>query len=209
MGETRIVALDWRSHHSVDSGSPTDELIAAARRGDAAAAQILFARLRCPLHRYLSGRLPQYVQAIWQTDDLVQEVCTRAWKRLGMFDCDSPAAFWGYLRTIARNLAIEICSREMSRRQNLYSTAAFSTPEDPNGSDITEVLERQELYERALELLDERVRHGLLLRLEVGASYEDVARELGVPSAEAARKALRRALDSVLARLGPPAEDPV
>jgi len=147
------------------------------------------------------------VRAVWQTDDLVQEVCARAWRGLPGFDCDSPAAFWGYLRAIAGNLAVDVCRREMSRRQRRYSTAPFETPEDPNGRDISEVLERQELYELALARLDERVRDALLMRLEVGASYEDVARQLGVPSAEAARKALRRALDSVLQRLEPPSRE--
>jgi DNA-directed RNA polymerase specialized sigma24 family protein len=52
------------------------------------------------------------------------------------------------------------------------------------------------------------VRAALLLRLELDASYEEVAAELGVPSAEAARKALRRALDEVARQMEADAEGP-
>jgi len=180
---------------------PSQELIAAARRGDAVAAEALFASLYGPLDRYLSGRLPREVRALWETGDFVQEVCVRAWSGMAGFDRDSPAAFWGYLRTIARNLAIDVCRVELHRRQELQSDAEHPSPADPNGRDIVEALARQELYEHALAGLDDKVRAALLLRLELDASYEEVSAELGVPTAEAARKALRRALDEVARRM--------
>lgn len=165
------------------------------------AAEALFASLYGPLDRYLSGRLPREVRALWETGDFVQEVCVRAWSGMAGFDRDSPAAFWGYLRTIARNLAIDVCRVELHRRQELQSDAEHPSPADPNGRDIVEALARQELYEHALAGLDDKVRAALLLRLELDASYEEVSAELGVPTAEAARKALRRALDEVARRM--------
>jgi RNA polymerase sigma factor (sigma-70 family) len=180
---------------------PSRELIAAARAGDAVAAEALFSSLYGPLDRYLSGRLPREVRALWETADFVQEVCVRAWSGIGSFDRDSPAAFWGYLRTIARNLAIDVCRVELRRRQELQSEAEHPSPADPNGKDIVEALARQELYERALASLEEPLRNALILRLELDASYEELAPELGVATAEAARKALRRALDEVARRM--------
>ena len=177
---------------------PPPELIRAARLGDAAAAEALFSTLHGALERYLSGRLPSPVRAVYQTDDLVQDVCARAWKGLASFDRDSPAAFWGYLRTIAHNLVIDISRRELRRREDPLAAQVMATPEDPKGCDIIELLARQELYERALAELDKPLREALLLRLEVGTSYEELAPLLQVPSAEAARKKLRRALDSLL-----------
>lgn len=187
---------------------PPGSWIAAARGGDAVAAEALFAHLRPALDRYLSGRLPLSVRALWETDDLVQEVCSRAWRGLSAFDNDSPAAFWGYLRTIARNLSIDVCKSELARRQGTVSLDAQAQGEDRAAGDILENLERQETYERALALLDERVRTALVLRLELGASFEEVAAELGVPSADAARKALRRALDRVLQHMEPQRSPP-
>jgi len=180
---------------------PSQELIAAARRGDAVAAEALFASLYGPLDRYLSGRLPREVRALWETGDFVQEVFVRAWAEIASFDRDSPAAFWGFLRTIARNLAIDVCRVELQRRHVTQTEANYPSPADPNGRDIVESLARQELYERALAALDEKVRSALLLRLELDASYEEVALELGVSSPEAARKAMRRALDEVARRM--------
>lgn len=182
---------------------PPGTWIAAARGGDAQAAEALFAHLRPALQRYLSGRLPLTVRALWETDDLVQEVCSRAWRTLPSFDNDSPAAFWGYLRTIARNLSVDVCKTELARRQGTLSLDIHPEDVDRAAGDILETLERQEDYERALALLDERVRSALVLRLELGASFEEVAAELGVPSADAARKALRRALDRVLQHMEP------
>ena len=182
---------------------PHGTWIAAARGGDAAAAETLFAHMRPPLQRYLSGRLPLAVRALWETDDLVQEVCSRAWRGLSTFDNDSPAAFWSYLRTIARNLSIDVCKSELARRNGTVSLDAELQGEDRAAIDILEILERQETYECALELLDERMRSALVLRLELDASFEEVAAELGVPSAEAARKSLRRALDKVLRHMQP------
>ncbi len=187
---------------------PSQELLAAARRGDAVAAEALFSSLYGPLDRYLSGRLPREVRALWETGDFVQEVCVRAWSGMASFDRDSPAAFWGYLRTIARNLAVDVCRVELRRRHELRAEAEHPSPADPNGRDIVESLARQELYERALGSLDERMRAALLLRIELNASYEEVAAELGVPSAEAARKALRRALDEVARKMEADAEGP-
>ena len=182
---------------------PPSAWIAAARAGDAQAAEALFAHLRQPLDRYLSGRLPLAVRALWETDDIVQEVCLRAWKGLSTFDNDSPSAFWSYLRTIARNLSIDVCRAELQRRGVTEPLNGEPCAIAPDSLDILDVLERQETYERALAQLDERSRSALLMRLELDATFEEVAVELGAPSAEAARKALRRALDRVLRRMRP------
>lgn len=182
---------------------PPSSWIAAARSGDADAAERLFRHLRPSLDRYLSGRLPLAVRALWETDDIVQEVCSRAWKGLATFDNDSPTAFWGYLRTIARNLSIDVCKSELRRRGWTAPLELEAPTTEPATRDISELLERQETYERALAQLDEPLRSALLMRLELDSSYEQVAEELGAPSAEAARKTLRRALDRVLRRMQP------
>lgn len=182
---------------------PNGEWIAAARRGDAGAADALFAHLREPLRRYLSGRLPLSVRALWETEDLVQEVCSRAWRGLAGFDNDSPAAFWGFVRVIARNLSIDVCKAELARRSQTVDYDSTVHGGDASADDIPALLARAESYERAIALLDVRVRSALVLRLELGASFEEVAAELGVPSADAARKSLRRALDRVLQHMEP------
>ncbi len=54
-----------------------------------------------------------------------------------------------------------------------------------------EVVER---YERALQRLRPEEREAIILRVELGYDYEELAEALGKPTADAARKAAQRAL---------------
>ena len=54
--------------------------------------------------------------------------------------------------------------------------------------------EAVERYERALERLKPDEREAIIARVELGYSYEELADALGKPTADAARKAARRAL---------------
>src|SRR4029453_2724824 len=54
--------------------------------------------------------------------------------------------------------------------------------------------EKVEAYEKALEHLKPEEREAIIARVELGYSYEELAVMLDKPSADAARKAARRAL---------------
>jgi RNA polymerase sigma-70 factor (ECF subfamily) len=63
-------------------------------------------------------------------------------------------------------------------------------------SPLEEAIGRQavEDYEEALGRLKPEEREAIIARVEIGYTYEELADALGKPSAEAARKAARRAL---------------
>jgi RNA polymerase sigma-70 factor (ECF subfamily) len=76
----------------------------------------------------------------------------------------------------------------MTELDNLQLEAAGSPLEEAIGHAAVES------YERALERLKPEEREAIILKVELGYSYEELAQALGKPTAEAARKAAARAL---------------
>jgi RNA polymerase sigma factor (sigma-70 family) len=56
-------------------------------------------------------------------------------------------------------------------------------------------VEALERYEHALESLRPEERQAIILRVELDLGYDEIAAELGKPSAAAARMAVKRAID--------------
>jgi DNA-directed RNA polymerase specialized sigma24 family protein len=54
--------------------------------------------------------------------------------------------------------------------------------------------EAVESYECALEALSDSEQEAIVLRVELGLDFEEIARQLGKPSADAARMAVTRAI---------------
>lgn len=86
---------------------------------------------------------------------------------------------------------------ELRRRQRQppgHQTA--SSVEAFGPSPLEELIGREKLnrYERGLSQLAESDREMVVARLELGLSYDEIAKELGKPSADAARMAVTRAV---------------
>jgi RNA polymerase sigma-70 factor (ECF subfamily) len=171
----------------------TFQLIARARNGDRAALDRLFARHLPPLQRWASGRLPKWARDLADTDDLVQDTLLQTFKRIGDFEPRRVGALQAYLRqAIVNRLRDEL--RRKGRRpestdlEGLALDAALSPLEEAIGREAVEH------YERALQRLRPEEREAIILRVEMGYSYEEMADALGKPTADAARKAGQRAL---------------
>lgn len=67
---------------------------------------------------------------------------------------------------------------------------------DLGPSPVEEAIGRENLerYERALQRLDETDREAIVLRIELGYDYVELARALGKPTPDAARMAVSRAV---------------
>jgi RNA polymerase sigma-70 factor (ECF subfamily) len=63
--------------------------------------------------------------------------------------------------------------------------------------------ERMAAYERALTQLPELKRNAVIMRVEFGMSFDEIAAELGRPSANAARMMVSRALSELAALIKP------
>jgi RNA polymerase sigma-70 factor (ECF subfamily) len=171
----------------------TSELVRRAAAGDSAALEAIIKRYFPALMRIAHGRLPQGARGLMETGDIVQATVVRALAHLGTFQAEREGAFLAYLRTILLNQIRDV-ARQFSRRPGEVPLAD-DLPSFQDGP-LEQIIgrERLDLYEKALKRLPKRQREALIMRLEFGSAYEDVAVATGFRTANAARMAVGRAM---------------
>lgn len=169
------------------------DLIRGARSGDAAALDRLLRRYVPPLRRWAHGRLPRWAREMLETDDLVQDAVLGTLHRVGEFEPERDGALNVYLRKALRNRIRDEIRRV--RRSPASTTAGDSLAADaPTPLEALVGQEALEEYERALDELRDEQREAVVARVELGLSYQEIADQLGKPSADAARMIVARAL---------------
>ena len=171
----------------------TFHLIQRFRGGDTQALEQLFARHLPRLQRWAKGRLPRWARDLADTQDLVQETLLQTFNRMDVFEPAREGALQAYLRQAVMNrIRDEI--RRVARRP--AHAELEGTEVDPARSPLEEVVGMEEIerYENALEQLRPEEREMIILRVELGYTYEEVARLLEKPTAGAAHKATKRAI---------------
>lgn len=171
----------------------TFQLIARARAGDQDALEELFVRHLKPLQRWASGRLPRWARDLADTDDLVQDTLAQTFKRIDDFEPRHVGGFQAYLRQAVLN-RIRDELRRKGRQPDVRDLDGLE--QDRMRSPLEQAIghEAVEQYERALQRLPPQDREAIIARVEMGYSYEELAKALGKPTADAARKAAQRAL---------------
>jgi RNA polymerase sigma-70 factor (ECF subfamily) len=169
------------------------DLLLKAQSGDADALNDLLARYLPRLQRWASGRLPVGVRTMRDTGDLVQDAVINALRHLNTFEIRSEGALQAYLRQAVTNRITDLY-RRAARRQTRGEMPDDVAAPDPSPLEAAIGAEAVENYERALASLDEEERQAIVLRVELGVGYEQMAAELGKPSADAARMAVTRAI---------------
>jgi RNA polymerase sigma factor (sigma-70 family) len=190
--------LDIAGRMSVE---PTEMLLRRIRTGDAQARQSLYNRCLPLLLRWAHGRLPHYARTASDTEDLVQTTLMRALKHLDAFESSGSGAFLAYLRQILLN---EV--RREIRSQHRHGT---QVPVDgielrSEGLSSVELMvnqERLQAYERALASLAKRQQELVLLRIEFGMSYLEIAQEVG-GTPDAVRMSIARSLQKMAEVIG-------
>jgi RNA polymerase sigma factor (sigma-70 family) len=185
-----------QSHRNESGSRPLDTtslLLARARGGDEAAEHQLVQRYLPVLQQWARGRLPANARGMVETDDLVQVTLLRALHHMRDFDQRHEGAFFAYLRKILLNVLRDEIRR--SQRRPGGDPVEEDLP-DPAPSLLEEIAGRQAMdaYERALGCLPEKQQEAVILRIEMGLTHPEVAEALGMPSANAARMAVSRAL---------------
>lgn len=170
----------------------TAALLDHARDGNEAALDALYDRHLERLRAWARGRLPVQARNILDTDDLVQTMLMKTLRTVDKLELSQSGAFQGYLRTGVLNGIRD----ELRRQHRRPPHAPDVEVHDPGPSPVELALgrERLERYERALEKLEPADREAVVSRIELGLSYAEIARELGKPSADAARMAVKRAI---------------
>jgi RNA polymerase sigma-70 factor (ECF subfamily) len=138
---------------------------------------------------------------VTDTQDLVQDVLLQTFKKLSTFESRGNGALAAYLRQAVLNrLRDEL--RRVKRRPEAVLLDSRVGDHAPSPLELAVGAEGIERYERALASLGDDDRGAVIARLELGWSYQEVAEMLGKPSADAARKAVERAVVRLVQEMG-------
>lgn len=188
--------------------SETQELLARATDGDAAAVNALLERHRAALRRMVDLRLDRGVQRRVDASDIVQDVLVEASRRLPEYLQGRSLPFHLWLRHIARDRLIDAYRRHRgaarrSTDREQYLGAVVSA--DESALDLLAQLgdgqltpaaaaTQRELLERfqtAVEALDEPDREVILMRHFELLSNQETAEALGLTAPAAGMRYLR------------------
>ena len=186
------------------SDEPTLELVVRARQGDRMAVEALLQRCLPPLKRWAHGRLPPAARGSLDTGDLVQEAALHALRRLDTFEPRHVGAMQAYLRMSVINRI-----RDEVRRIGRQPAPAELPEEHPSDGTSPEeeaiLTESYERYREALTNLKPRDRGMVVARVEMQWSLAEITQRLQMPSVDAARMAVNRALKRLAESLKPKA----
>jgi RNA polymerase sigma-70 factor (ECF subfamily) len=182
------------------SDEPTMELVVKARSGDRQAVEALLQRSIPQLRRWAHGRLPPAARGSLDTGDLVQETVLHVLRRLDSFQPRHVGAMQAYLRqSVLNRIRDEV--RRIGRHPAPTELPPDIPSEQPSPLEEAVTTEAVDRYQRALTQLSGRDRQLVVARIEAQWTYEEIARHFTMPSADAARmavtRALRRLLDSL------------
>jgi len=180
---------DSRSNDSLSS----IELVARATSGDEDARNALCRRYLPRLRRWAHGHLPKWADGVLSTEDVVQETLLRVLSRLDHFQPTHDGSFHAYLREALRNRILD------ERRKAQRRPVPEQLPENQlsgEPSPLEDAIGREGVarYERALAALNPLDRSTVIMRLEWGFSYVELAKELGLSNPDTARMRVRRAI---------------
>lgn len=178
--------------------SPLESTASLLRRvadDDAEARDRLCRQFMPMLTRWAHGRLPDYARDLSETQDLVQNALMRALDQVDEFDALREGAFLAYLRKILLN-SIRMEIRRVTRRNRHGFSDPEHEPLDPGASILSGVigLDVLESYEAALMTLTDKAREAVMLRVEFGYSFPEIALATDTPSANSARMLVSRSL---------------
>lgn len=171
-------------------------LIERAQSGDGAALNQLLDRYRPRIVRWASGRLPGYARELTDTEDLVQDALVGTFRNFRTFECRGEWALQGYLRRAVLNRVREELRRlkDRPRREEMDDNVAARQMSPLEAAMGAETFAR---YNSALETLNEQEREGVIARLELGCSFQEIALLVDKPTPDAARMAVTRAIAKV------------
>lgn len=196
-----------QTDHAIDTPSSHREDVSAVAPGPAAgrpATEALLTNCLSSLRRWAHGRVPQAARGRFDTRDFVQEAAIRTLARLDVFEPRHPAALEAYMRRAVLNLVRDE-ARRLARRP-----VSTEVPEDlpsPTPRPLDTVLQNEadECHRRAFRQLTPKDRRLILARVYYERSSADIAREFELPSVDAARMAVARALTRLRHQIAKPA----
>jgi RNA polymerase sigma-70 factor (ECF subfamily) len=182
------------------SDEPTIELVVRARDGDRLAVEALLQRSIPGLKRFAHGRLPAAARGSLDTGDLVQETVLHVLRRLDAFEPQHVGAMQAYLRrSVINRIRDEV--RRIARRPAPSELPQDLVSESPSPLEDAIKMEAYDRYRAALADMKPRDRRLIVARIESEWSLAEIMEHFQMPSADAARMAVTRALRRLVDRL--------
>ena len=178
----------------------TAVLIRHARRGDPGARHTLLNRFLPLLRRWAHGRLPAVVRDINDTEDFVQIALIKALSQIAAFRSERPGSFLIYLRRILLNQIRDEVRKRRGRPKNVDLDENLPSEKDAIHLEQLIGAERLLSYERALARLSKRQQELVVMRLEFGLSYPEIAAEVA-STPDAVRVMVSRAVAKLAIQL--------
>lgn len=177
---------------------PTSDLLDRVRSGDEQALSELLKRHVPRLRRWASGRLPRWARDIADTTDIVHDTILETLKHLDGFDHREDGALQAYLRRAVVN---RIRSQLRKRAFRGVPVELDSRVRADGASPLDRAIANESLarYEAGLKRLSAGDRDAIVARFELGLSYAEIAEALGKPTDNAARMAVVRAVERLVA----------
>ena len=170
-------------------------LLARARMGSRPALNTLADWYSSWLRKWARGRLPRWVRGAVDTSDVVQDALSNTFSRLTWFEPAHAGALRAYLRRAVENRIRDQLRRAAHRRvadAAELPVRAF----DGCAPQLRQLMDAEAWgrYLDGLKCLNARDRRLIVGRVELGYNYRQLAFIEHMPNADAARKAVRRAL---------------
>lgn len=197
----------------IDRVDSLPDLLAAARAGAEDARteliQRFYPRVQALVHAQIQRRLraPGHgALARLSTGDVVQDVFVEVLRGLDRWDGSDEDAFVGLLATLVEHRLVDMvryhqAGRRDVRRHGDQGPITAGAGDDRTPSMNAAAQEQMAIYREVLGGFPDRERALLTLRLEEQLEFQELARRLAYPSADAARKAFHSQQARLLLRL--------
>lgn len=173
----------------------TATLLFKIKSGDESAKERLFKTYLPIITNWAHGRLPNYARDLSETADMVQKSLMSALNKIDDFEALREGAFLAYLRQILlNNIRMEI--RRVTRKNNHGTEKSDLELADMEASVMQQVIgdEALQKYEKGLMSLKDKAREAVMLRVEFGYSFTEIAEAVEMNSANAARMLVSRSI---------------
>lgn len=182
-----------------DAFETTRDLLQAARKGDQAAISQIVQRYGGHLLQRIRGMMSPRLRRFAESQDLMQELFLDLVPALAKAPVDDEASFLRWATFIARN-NVRDQARRRRRRELVQLDTSFGGTSPRRAETLAEperaaaLADDIERLEAALDSLGTEYRRVVELRSLERLDYNEIARELGRPSAAAARQLYCRAM---------------
>jgi len=172
--------------------------IESARRGDQQAWELLHRRYRSLLAFWAEARMPEYLRARFDVEDVLQSAFLSAFRGMASYEHRGEPAFRAWLKEIVNN---EVADRIRNHEADKRSPHKEEVLENPNlvdgghesPSQIVARTQRRRLVLEAMSLLPDEKQEVLWMRDFEGLTWEEIGKRTGT-SESGARRRYRTAL---------------